>query len=150
MCRSMVDIQSPTAEIRRGIKKKDRKKPQGKNITSASATQGGHNDRMYAPEAMKEKIVAAECIRTWITFSHSKLWCQLVIWLRRFDIYHSQSQHRMWYHNLLLLQQWLSAVGYDISRASYSSLSRTLYRYTRRYDTINLLAQNFVKSVNDF
>jgi len=31
----MVDIQSPTAEIRRGKKKKkkkDRKKPQGKNI----------------------------------------------------------------------------------------------------------------------
>jgi len=42
----MVDIQSPKAEIRRGIKKrkiKDRKKPQGKNIMSASATQGGHN-----------------------------------------------------------------------------------------------------------
>jgi len=39
----MVDIQSPTAEIRRGIKKKDRKKPQGKNIMSASAMQGGHN-----------------------------------------------------------------------------------------------------------
>jgi len=45
MCKSMVDIQSATAEIRRGIKKEDRrKKPQGKNIMSASATQGGHND----------------------------------------------------------------------------------------------------------
>ena len=44
MCRNMVDIQSATAEIRRGIKKEDRrKKPQGKNIMSASATQGGHN-----------------------------------------------------------------------------------------------------------
>jgi len=34
----MVDIQSPTAEIRRGKKKKERKrkKPQGKNIMSAS------------------------------------------------------------------------------------------------------------------
>jgi len=43
----MVDIQSVTAEIRRGIKKiedRRRKKPQGKNIMSASATQGGHND----------------------------------------------------------------------------------------------------------
>jgi len=41
----MVDIQSATAEIRRGIKKEEdgRKKPQGKNIMSASATQGGHN-----------------------------------------------------------------------------------------------------------
>jgi len=38
----MVDIQSATAEIRRG-KKEDRKKekkPQGKNIVSASAVQG--------------------------------------------------------------------------------------------------------------
>jgi len=31
MCGSMVDIQSPTAEIRWG-KKEERKKPQGKNI----------------------------------------------------------------------------------------------------------------------
>jgi len=38
MCGSMVDIQSAAAEIRRGIKKiEDRKKPQGKNIMSASA-----------------------------------------------------------------------------------------------------------------
>jgi len=50
MCGSMVDIQSPTAEIRRGKKikrKTDRKKPQGKNITSASAMQGGHNEEQY-------------------------------------------------------------------------------------------------------
>jgi len=43
----MVDIQSATAEIRQ-VQKKDRrekkkKKPQGKNIMSASATQGGLN-----------------------------------------------------------------------------------------------------------
>ena len=39
MCRSMVDIQSATAKIMRGIKKIEdrRKKPQGKNIMSASA-----------------------------------------------------------------------------------------------------------------
>jgi len=45
MCGTKVDIQSAAAEIRRGIKKKieDRKKPQDKNIMSASATQGGHN-----------------------------------------------------------------------------------------------------------
>jgi len=36
MCGSMVDIQSATAEIRRG-KKEEGKKPQGKNIMSASA-----------------------------------------------------------------------------------------------------------------
>jgi len=44
---SMVDIQSAAAEIRRGIKEEDRKKPQGKNIMSASATQGGHNKREF-------------------------------------------------------------------------------------------------------
>jgi len=47
MCGSMLDIQSAAAEIRRGIKKieeEDRKKLPGKNIMSASATQGGHND----------------------------------------------------------------------------------------------------------
>ena len=40
---SMVGMQSEAAEIRRGIKKIDRKKSQGKNIMSASAKQGGHN-----------------------------------------------------------------------------------------------------------
>jgi len=44
----MVDIQYPTAKIKRGKKKKKeerrKKKPQGKNIMSASATQGGHNN----------------------------------------------------------------------------------------------------------
>jgi len=40
---SMVGMQSEAAEIRRGIKKIERKKSQGKNIMSASATQGGHN-----------------------------------------------------------------------------------------------------------
>ena len=45
MCGSMVDIQSAAAEIRRGIKKEDRKKSQGKNIMSASATQGGHKKK---------------------------------------------------------------------------------------------------------
>jgi len=39
MCVSMVDIQSTTAENRRGKKKK----PQGLNKMTASAAQGGHN-----------------------------------------------------------------------------------------------------------
>jgi len=45
----MVDIPSPTAEVRRGKNKKERrrkrrkKEPQDKNIMSASATLGGHN-----------------------------------------------------------------------------------------------------------
>jgi len=42
----MADIQSAAAEIRRGKKKIEdrRKKPQGKNIMPASATQGGHKN----------------------------------------------------------------------------------------------------------
>jgi len=35
MCGSMLDIESPTAEIRRQKKKEDRKKPQGKNIMAS-------------------------------------------------------------------------------------------------------------------
>jgi len=44
----MVDIHSVTVEIRRRKKEERRKKkkPQGKNIMSASATQGGHNKRL--------------------------------------------------------------------------------------------------------
>jgi len=43
MCGSIVDIQSATVEIRQGKKEeRKKKKPQGKNIMSASATQGGH------------------------------------------------------------------------------------------------------------
>jgi len=42
MCRSMVDIQSVAAEIRRGKEKKDRrsdrKTPQGKNIMACPIT----------------------------------------------------------------------------------------------------------------
>jgi len=52
----MVDIQSPTAEIRRGKKiesKIEGKKPQGKNIMSASATQGDHNNRTYPDRCMR-------------------------------------------------------------------------------------------------
>jgi len=41
MCRSMLDIHSATAEIRREKKKKK----QDKNIMSASATQDGHNNK---------------------------------------------------------------------------------------------------------
>ena len=50
MCQSMVDIQPAAAEI--GEEKKieeDRKKPQGKNIMSASATQGGHKKHVAIP-----------------------------------------------------------------------------------------------------
>jgi len=47
----MVDIQSPTAEIKRGKKEKEerQKKPQDdENIMFASATQSGHNYQTWA------------------------------------------------------------------------------------------------------
>ena len=52
---SMVDIQSATAEIRRGKKKKKdrKKKPQDENIMSASATQGDHNKQ---PKQQDKKL----------------------------------------------------------------------------------------------
>ena len=41
----MVDKQSVATEIRRGIKKEEEEdRNHGKNIMSASATQGGHNN----------------------------------------------------------------------------------------------------------
>jgi len=43
MCGSMADIQSPTAEIRRG-KKEKKKKPQGKNIMVCPIPKGDHNN----------------------------------------------------------------------------------------------------------
>jgi len=44
MCGSMADMQSVTAEIRRGKKKRRKKEEEttGQNIVSASVTQGGH------------------------------------------------------------------------------------------------------------
>ena len=47
MCRSMVDIHSATAEIRRGKKKKEERRRNHRTkihtVMSASAMQGGHN-----------------------------------------------------------------------------------------------------------
>jgi len=47
MCRSMVDIQSPTAEIRRGKKRKkeEKKKKQDENIMVCPITQGDHKKK---------------------------------------------------------------------------------------------------------
>ena len=44
MCGSMVDIQSPTAEIRRGNKRRKKKKPQDENIMVCPITQSDHNN----------------------------------------------------------------------------------------------------------
>jgi len=66
MCGSMVDIQSAMAEIRRGkkdIKKIERKeKPQGKNIMSASAMQGGRNQGSKVHLENGRKTV---CVHIW-------------------------------------------------------------------------------------
>jgi len=48
MCGSMVDIQSPTADIRRGKRRREEEEKEeeettGGNIMFASDTQGGHN-----------------------------------------------------------------------------------------------------------
>ena len=43
----MVDIQSVTAEIRRGKRQKEEEETTGQNIMSASATQGGHNNSTH-------------------------------------------------------------------------------------------------------
>jgi len=62
MCRSMVDIQSATVEIRRG-KKEERKKPEDKNIMACPITQGGHN---------KQKIYRAHYVTPLMRFVHYK------------------------------------------------------------------------------
>jgi len=75
MCGSMVDIQSAAAEIRWGIKKiEDRKKPQGKNIMSASATQGGHNNghlvvNQYSTTCYIQQEYALLCVVGWLGFN---------------------------------------------------------------------------------
>jgi len=43
MCRSIVDIQFATTEIRRGKKEEETRNKLDENIMSASAMQGGHN-----------------------------------------------------------------------------------------------------------
>jgi len=59
MCGSMVDIQLPTAEIRRGKKDRRKIKTTGKNIMSVSATQGGHKKTII----IKLKCMTHEKIR---------------------------------------------------------------------------------------
>jgi len=69
MCRSMVDIQSAAAEIRRGKKEDRRKKPQGKNIMSASATQGGHKYALAPVDKLLISLTVTHCLRSCALFS---------------------------------------------------------------------------------
>jgi len=53
----MVDIQCAAAEIRRGKKLEDRKKPQDENIMACPIPQGGHNDctQLQQPRRRRDK-----------------------------------------------------------------------------------------------
>jgi len=57
MCRSMVDIQSASAEIRR-VKKK---KPRGKNIMACSILRGGHKIRKMRNTPCLKKVPPSTC-----------------------------------------------------------------------------------------
>ena len=59
MCGSMVDIQSSTAEIRRG-KKKRRQKSQGKNIMVCSIT--------YRATIISSVIIFVQLLQNWMTY----------------------------------------------------------------------------------
>jgi len=52
MCGSMAYIQSATAEIRRGKKRRKKKKPQGKNIMVCPIPYGDHNYQHFQPKLM--------------------------------------------------------------------------------------------------
>jgi len=55
----MVDIRSAVTEIRRGEKeRRKKKKPQGKNIMSASAMQGGHKEDRRQNKPQDKNIMA--------------------------------------------------------------------------------------------
>jgi len=60
MCASMVDIQSPTAEIRRGKKESRKKKPQDENMT-ASAMQSGHKKTIIKLKLATHDTVHGRC-----------------------------------------------------------------------------------------
>jgi len=94
MCGSMVDIQSPTAEIRRWKKKKKKKKKlQGKNIMSASATQGGHSDHTSSRTGQMPAVTRLGPLQQ--------------AWRTRFDM----SRQRAWVDqsSLLILPLWQNA-----------------------------------------
>jgi len=70
MCGSMVDIQSVTAENRRGKEdRRKKKKPQDENIMSASATHGGHNQAIdwlkYGSAIVNVKVKKAYLYRAY-------------------------------------------------------------------------------------
>jgi len=61
MCASMVDIQSATAENKKKKIDRKKKKPQDKNMMSASAMQGGCNKNMILRKVQLCVVHAAHC-----------------------------------------------------------------------------------------
>ena len=57
MCRSMVDIQSVVAEIRRGKKQEDRKKLQGKNIMAPLLHRAAINSTKICPHLLRRAAI---------------------------------------------------------------------------------------------
>jgi len=64
MCRSMVDIQSATAEIRR--RKKERKKETGRKYNARICYAGGHNEATHRDHPSRSLNC---CVRTTPLFS---------------------------------------------------------------------------------
>jgi len=63
LCASMVDIQSATAEIRRGKNQERRRKKQDKNIMSASGMQVGHNKHVpTCQQILSLSSLSAKCM----------------------------------------------------------------------------------------
>ena len=104
-----------------------------------SHTKNSHNDGMCAPEAIKKKGVTTKCLCTCVTVTHS-----LVVSVGNlFDIYRSHSQDQ--WAIVLCCCYNSGCLPYVISRASTSSLSRTLHQYTGLLDDQPVLAQYLVK-----
>jgi len=81
MCECMADIQSATAQIRRGKRRKN--KLQDKNIMSASATQGDHNKMMIMVTTSNRLCSERDLVIGWLTevnvFLDASLMCEVIV-----------------------------------------------------------------------
>ena len=141
MCGSMVDIQSPNAEIRRGKKEKRKiEETTGQNIMSASATQGGHNYQMlstysYSNQKTSRQNACAHDRRSdghWWYQSATDKWSTIINTPCITDSRLARPINR----NMMLLQVTTFPVhhigAYVRSQTSSSSFSRTVLRCTGR------------------
>ena len=79
MCQSMVNLQSPTTEIRQGKKEEERKK-QNENIMVCPITQGDHNNHRGNCISLAQLLLPI-CINHNGNYNHHKQFCQYVtIW----------------------------------------------------------------------